>query len=118
MAKLIGPQIVLVCFGIGWDVLPQDLLFARRESQRQRVDDALGQLVLEPKNIADRCLGGVGTHQRPGCGVRKLRRNADFVACRKQGPGNDHIDVGLRRYRFQILRPRRKLRRGEAGTDH
>ena len=98
--------------------MPEDPLFAGREFQRKRLDNALSQLVLQPKHMANRSLSGVGTHQRPGCRIRKLRVDADFVARRKQGTGNNQIDVGLGGDGFQVLSPCGKSRRSEAGPYH
>src|SRR5918993_5569505 len=58
--QLVRAQVVLVRSGGCRRVVRQQALFATREWQRERLDDAAGEIVLELKGIVQRHLRRVG----------------------------------------------------------
>ncbi len=118
LAELIGAQIVFVGLGTCRDVLPQHSLLTGAEFERERRDDALGELVLQAEHVANRGLRGMRAHQCSAGRVRELRRNANLVARGEQRPGENQVDVGLGRDGFQVVCGRRKAGRDQAGANH
>ena len=94
VAELIAAQEVLVRASLAGTSLSRHPLFARRERQRERLDDAFGELVLAAETVADRRLRGVGPQQRAGRGVGELRGHAISSPARSSVPVT--IDVHVR----------------------
>ena len=74
-AQLVRAQIQLVGGRRRGHVLLEHPALARGERQRERLDDAAGEIVLEAEEVADRRLRGVGPEHRRAARVDELRRH-------------------------------------------
>ena len=113
VTELVAPQKVFVGLGDCGDVALEHVLLARRQRQRERGDDAPGELVLDLEHVADRHLRGVGPQQGAARRVGELRRDAKLVSSTQQGARHDHVDVRVGR----DLPGVRRLAREAGGRD-
>ena len=85
VAELVAAKIKFVGRGAGRHIAMQSVVLTGGERQGERLDDALGKLVLHAKQIPHRRLRSVRRKQRSGRSVCHLRGYSHFVARREAG---------------------------------
>ena len=114
--QLVRAQVELVRLRVARDVRRRGR--QADQGKRERLDHALGDVVLKPEQVAKGRLHGQGGQQRPGGRLDQLDRRPHLFARAEQRSRDHAIDVGLRGKGLEVGRLAGKSRRDGARANN